>query len=147
MFGNCEIQMPSSRRIFPLLGTSGHPLGLCFSSSPHFCLRSLSLAYEFAKQIVQLIYSSALIRGLEGVSKGKPGVGFAPGDPDRDVYVPSPPPALARAAEGLRLLWHVGQKAMALLAGSSLVGMAGEGKPRGMHPKHQDGCLALAQSS
>lgn len=72
---------------------------------------------------------------------------FAPGDPDRDIYVPSPLPALARVAEGLRLQWCVEQKAVALLAGSSMVGMASEGKARGMHPKHQDGCLALAQNS
>lgn len=50
--------------------------------------------------LIQLIYSSALIRRQEGASNGKPGVVFAPGDPDRDVYVLSPPPALARTAEG-----------------------------------------------
>lgn len=72
---------------------------------------------------------------------------FAPEDPDRDVYVPSPLPALAKAAEGLRLLWHNEQKAMALLAGSRLVWNRGESKPRGIHPIHQDGCLALAESS
>jgi len=65
----------------------------------------------------------------------------------REVYVPSPAPALAGAAEGLRLLWHIEQKAMALPAGSSPLGRAGEGRPRGMQPKHQDGCLALARSS
>lgn len=62
VFGSCEIQMPSSRRIFPLLGTSGHPLSLTLSSL-RFCLESISFAYEFAEQIIQLIYSCALIQG------------------------------------------------------------------------------------
>lgn len=35
---------------------------------------------------------------------------------------------------------------MALLAGSSLVGMAGEGKPRGMHPNtRMAGCFGSEQ--
>lgn len=61
VFGSCEIQMPSSRRIFPLLGTSGHPLSLTFSS--HFSLESISFAYIFAVQIIQPICFCALIQG------------------------------------------------------------------------------------
>lgn len=69
---------------------------------------------------------------------------FTPEGPSRGRHVPSPVPTPARAAEGLRLLWHTVQKVVALLAGSSLVGMADDRKPRGVSPKNQYDCPPLA---
>lgn len=106
MLGSCEIQMPSSRRIFSLardIWPSSQPY------SSHFCLESASFAYVFAEQIIQLIYSCALLQGIEGKSKGKPGVVFVSEDPDKDMCDPSPLPAPARAAERLVLQWHIEQ--------------------------------------
>lgn len=56
MFGSCEIQMPSSRRIFPLLGTSGHPFGLAllYLFIYFFPFQYVCLAHEFEMKTIQL---------------------------------------------------------------------------------------------